>query len=112
MVGRSFESVRQGVRGPLERWARAARALRKEDQPYGESVAALARLHSSEAFYGCDDPLEAAIFSGLIGILKREGHEGEQGEREVQKRPACTVDRNKKPGPNKKPENEERNVDP
>ncbi|MDO9326021.1 MAG: hypothetical protein Q7T80_13810 [Methanoregula sp.] len=105
-------SVRQGVKGPLERWDRAARALRKEDQPYGESVAALARLHSSEAFYGCDEPLEAAVFSGLIGILKREGERGEQEEREEQKRPACTVDLNKKPDPNKRPENEECNVDP
>jgi hypothetical protein len=112
MVGRSFASVRQGVKGPLERWARAARVLRKEDQPYGESVAALARLHSSEAFYGCDDPLEAAIFSGLIGILKREGHEGEPDEREVQKKPACTTDRNMKPDQNTKRENEVRNVDP
>ncbi|MEI7856603.1 MAG: hypothetical protein WCH85_03765 [Methanomicrobiales archaeon] len=111
-MGRSFTSVRQGIKGPLERWARAARALRKEDQPYGESMAALARLHSSEAFYGCDEPLEAVVFSGLMGILKREGHEGKQGEREEQKRPAGTIDRNKKPDPNKRPENEKRNVDP
>jgi len=99
-MGRSFTSVRQGVKGPLERWARAARVLRKEDQPYGKSVAALARLHSSEAFYGCNDPLEAAIFSGLMGILRQEG------EREEQKIPAGTADRNMKR------ENEERNVDP
>lgn len=111
MVGRSFASVRQGIKGPLDRWAKAARVLRKEDQPYGECVAGLARLHSSEAFYGCDEPLEAAIFSGLIGILKQEGYEGEPGERDVQKTPACTVDRNKKPDLNKRPENEERNVD-
>jgi hypothetical protein len=63
-------------------------------------VAALARLHSSEAFYGCDEPLEAAIFSGLIGILRQEG------EREVQKTPAGTANRNKKP------ESEKSNVDP
>lgn len=90
-MGRSFESVRQGVKGPIERWARAARTLRKEDQPYGEKLVALAKLHSSEAFYGCDDPLEAAIFSGLIGIIKqqkaltmqeREDSRDESGERE------------------------------
>ncbi len=106
MVGRSFMSVRQGVKGPLERWARAARVLRKEDQPYGESVAALARLHSSEAFYGCDEPLEAVVFSGLMGILRLKR------ERGVQKTPAGTVDRNNEPDPNKKREIEERNVDP
>jgi hypothetical protein len=99
-MGRSFESVRQGVKGPIDRWARAARALRKEDKPYGERLVALAKLHSSEAFYGCDDPLEAAVFSVLIGILRQ------QEEREVQKTPACTDD------PGKKQEKEVRDVDP
>ena len=32
----------------------------------------LAKLHSSEAFYGCDDPLEAAVFSVFIGILRQQ----------------------------------------
>jgi hypothetical protein len=71
-MGRSFESVRQGVKGPIDRWARATRALKKEDKPYGEKLVALAKLHSSEAFYGCDDPLEAAVFSVLIGILRQQ----------------------------------------
>jgi hypothetical protein len=100
MMGRSFTSVRLGVKGPLERWARAARALRKEDRPYGECVAALARLHSSEAFYGCDEPLEAAIFSGLMGILRQVG------EQEEQKTPAGTDDLNTSQ------EREEHDVDP
>ena len=77
-MGRSFESVRQGVKGPIDRWARAARALRKEDKPYGERLAALAKLHSSEAFYGCDDPLEAAVFSVFIGILRQQEERVEQ----------------------------------
>ena len=71
-MGRSFESVRQGVKGPIDRWARAARALKKEDKPYGEKLVTLAKLHSSEAFYGCDDPLEAAVFSVLIGIIRQQ----------------------------------------
>ena len=71
-MGRSFESVRQGVKGPIDRWARAARALKEEDKPYGEKLVTLAKLHSSEAFYGCDDPLEAAIFSVLIGIIRQQ----------------------------------------
>jgi len=71
-MGRSFESVRQGVKGPIDRWSRAARALRKEERPYSENVVALAKLHSSEAFYGCDDPLEAAVFSVLIGIIRQQ----------------------------------------
>jgi hypothetical protein len=102
-MGRSFESVRQGVKGPIDRWARAARALIKEDQPSGERLVALARLHSSEAFYGCDDPLEAAVFSGLIGILRQPD---EQNVREKQKTPACLDDLNKSP------EREGHDVDP
>jgi hypothetical protein len=31
----------------------------------------MAKKHSSEAFYALDDPLEAAVFSVLIELLKR-----------------------------------------
>lgn len=96
-MGRSFESVRQGVKGPIEHWARASRALKNEDKPYGEKLVALAKHHSSEAFYGCDDPLEAAVFSVLIGILRQ------QEERETQVSPHDL---------NRRPERENRNVDP
>ena len=95
-MGRSFASVRQGVKGPIERWARAVRALGEEDRPYGKRLVALAKLHSSEAFYGCDDPLEAAVFSGLMGILRQ------QEEQE----PEARTDRDKERG------REEHNVDP
>ncbi|MDO9550561.1 MAG: hypothetical protein Q7J03_06255 [Methanoregula sp.] len=96
-MGRSFESVRQGVKGPIDRWARATRALKKEDKPYGEKLVALAKLHSSEAFYGCDDPLEAAVFPVLIGILRQQ---------EEQEPPACTGDKKMGQG------SETRDVDP
>jgi len=32
----------------------------------------LAKKHSSEAFIACDDPLEAAVFSVLVEILRRQ----------------------------------------
>ena len=35
-----------------------------------EKVAEMARKHSSEAFYALDDPLEAAVFSVLVEIMK------------------------------------------
>jgi hypothetical protein len=72
-MGRSFESVRMGVRNLSNRWARAGRALKKEDQVYGTRLAAMAKKHSSEAFYALDDPLEAAVFSVLVEILKEMG---------------------------------------
>jgi hypothetical protein len=69
-MGRSFESVRMGVKDVSVRWLKASRALKKEDQIYGQRVAEMARKHSSEAFYALDDPLEAAVFSVLVELLR------------------------------------------
>lgn len=69
-MGRSFESVRMGVKEVSSRWLKASRALTKEDQIYGQMVAQMARKHSSEAFYALDDPLEAAVFSVLVEMRK------------------------------------------
>jgi hypothetical protein len=80
-MGRSFVSIRQRVKDLAERWARVARTLRPEDRPDAARLAASAKKHSSEAFFGCDDPLEAAIFSALVdasmlrGELPRSGRE-------------------------------------
>ena len=70
-MGRSFESVRMGAAEVSARWARAGRAMKKEDQAYAQELAAMAKKHSSEAFYALDDPLEAAVFSALIELLKK-----------------------------------------
>ena len=69
-MGRSFESVRMGVKDLSARWMKASRALKKEDQVYGQKLAEMAKKHSSEAFYALDDPLEAALFSVLVEIMK------------------------------------------
>ena len=75
-MGRSFESVRQGVNSIADRWARSSRALKKEDQQYGEKLVKFAKMHSSGSFFGCDDPLEVIIFSVLIEIIKRQENQG------------------------------------
>lgn len=77
-MGRTFPSVRQGVNSTADRWARSARALRKEDQKYGKRLVELAKQHSSEAFVACDDPLEAVVFSALVEVLKRQDQLEEQ----------------------------------
>ena len=59
-----------GVKDVSARWLKASKALKKEDQVYGERLAEMARKHSSEAFYALDDPLEAAVFSALVELLK------------------------------------------
>lgn len=69
-MGRSFDSVRMGVKDVSARWLKASKALKKEDQVYGQKVSEMARKHSSEAFYALDDPLEAAVFSVLVEIMK------------------------------------------
>lgn len=69
-MGRSFESVRLGVKNTSDRWMRVQRAMRKEDQVYAGKLAEMAKCHASEGFYAFDDPLEAAVFSVLVEILK------------------------------------------
>ena len=72
------------MKSTADRWARSSRALKKEDRLYGEKLVELAKRHSSEAFYGCDDPLEAAVFSVLVELIKeQEQAKQEQAERDV-----------------------------
>jgi hypothetical protein len=67
-MGRSFTSVRLGVRSVTKRWERTARKLCRDSREPGEKLTVMAKTRSSEAFFGCDTPLEAAIFSALLGI--------------------------------------------
>jgi hypothetical protein len=69
-MGRSFESVRMGVKEISTRWLKTSKALKKEDQVYGQRIAEMAKMHSSEAFYALDDPLEAAVFSVLVEMMR------------------------------------------
>ena len=69
-MARSFESIRMGIKDVSARWSKASKALKKEDQIYGQKLAEMAKKHSSEAFYALDDPLEAAIFSVFVEMMK------------------------------------------
>jgi hypothetical protein len=82
-MGRSFEI---GVNEVSERWLKASKALRKEDQVYGQKIAEMAKMHSDEAFYYLDDPLEAALFSVLVEMVK----DLDENKKKI-KRPAKTV---------------------
>jgi hypothetical protein len=53
-----------------ERWQRSSQSLDTEDQPYGKELARFAKTHSSDVFYGCDEPLEAAVFSVFSEVQK------------------------------------------
>jgi hypothetical protein len=69
-MGRSFTSVRPGVRDLAGTWEKTARKLDRDDREPGRKLAGFAKTHSSEAFFGCDNPLEAALFSSLLEISK------------------------------------------
>jgi hypothetical protein len=60
-MGRSFQSVRQGVNSIADRWERASKKY-----TCGKSVVQVAKSHSSEGFVGCNDPMESVLFS--IGV--------------------------------------------
>jgi len=71
-MGRSVSSIRQEANGIADRWARAAQAVDDEEQN-GRRLGCCAKYHASDAFYGCDEPLEAAVFSALVELLKATG---------------------------------------
>ena len=74
-MGRSFQSVRLGVRFLTGRWEKIARKLARDDRELGARLAGFAKTHSSEAFFGCDCPLESVIFSALVEIRKARAEE-------------------------------------
>lgn len=46
-MGRSFESVRMGVKEVSARWLKASKALKKEDQIDGQRLAEMAKRHAN-----------------------------------------------------------------
>ncbi len=42
-MGRSFYSVRMGAKDVSARWLKASKALKKEDQVYGQKIAEMAK---------------------------------------------------------------------
>ena len=61
-----------GVNAIADRWLREAGYAGEEGAPSLRSLAAMAKRHSSEAFYAFDDPLEAVLYSVLIELLKEQ----------------------------------------
>jgi hypothetical protein len=69
-MGRSTESIRMEVKRTAKRWERAGRALKDNEKKYAERLAEMIERHSSEIFYGFDDPLEASLFALFIELMK------------------------------------------
>ena len=68
-MGRSFASVRQHAKEITDRWVRSSCSVAQIRQS-GMQLAEMGKNHSSEAFFGCNDPLESVIFSALLDIRK------------------------------------------
>jgi hypothetical protein len=49
---------------------KASRAMKKEEQVYGQKLVQMTKMHLHEGFYALDDPLEAAVFSVLVELMK------------------------------------------
>ena len=91
-MGRSFESMRIGAKDVSARWLKASRALKKKDQIYGQRLAEMAKRHSSEAFYALDEPLEAAVFSALVEMLKEmDKADRKNGEIKIKSHPESSA---------------------
>ncbi len=74
-MGRSIMSSRMAVKDLARRWSLATRALRSDEQKYGEDLVRMIQQHSSEGFCAFDDPLESAVFSVLIEMQKQRDRE-------------------------------------
>jgi hypothetical protein len=79
-MGRSYSSVRQELNSVAERWARTARHPGGDVQVPGARLAGWAKQHSSEAFFGCNGPAEAALFSVLIEVQRLRDRHASSGE--------------------------------
>lgn len=82
-MGRSFLSTRQGVNIIADRWVRIARRLGGGCRDDAGWLVVVAKQHSSEGFVGCNDPLEAVIFSALVELVQERGPAGQDPEGHV-----------------------------
>jgi hypothetical protein len=89
-MGRSFSSVRQELRRVAKRWERTARYTDGTTRAAGERLAGMVMQHSSEAFFGCNGPAEAALFSVLVEVQRQRDRPGAAGS--VEAGGTCDVD--------------------
>jgi hypothetical protein len=79
-MGRSFSSVRQELKSVAKRWERTARHTEGTSHSAGERLAGMVKQHSSETFFGCNGPAEAALFSVLVEMHRWQDKDEASGE--------------------------------
>lgn len=69
-MGRNVTSMREEINRILERWKSYERAMKDTDKKAIEDVIEKAKMHSGEATYALQDPLEAVFLSVLVELEK------------------------------------------
>jgi len=59
-----------GIKDLTGQWELAARSMDPGDIPGIKNLVRMAKVHSSEAFYAFNDPLEAAFFSVAVSLAR------------------------------------------
>jgi len=76
----SRESIRIGVKKTGMRWHRARQALDREDRPYADRLSRMAETHAGRGSSAFEDPLEAAVYSVFLEMLKELERKKDRGE--------------------------------
>jgi hypothetical protein len=74
------ESIRIGVKKTGMRWQRARQTLDREDRPYADRLTRMAEAHTTRGAPAFDDPLEAAVYSVFLEMLKELERKKDRGE--------------------------------
>jgi len=70
-MGRNVSSMREEINKIVERWKSYERAMKENDRRAMDDIIEKAKMHSGEATYALQDPLEAVFLSVLVE-LERE----------------------------------------
>jgi hypothetical protein len=76
----SRESIRIGMKKTGMRWQRARQTLDREDRPYAERLSRMAEAHTVRGGSAFEDPLEAAVYSVFLEMLKEMEQKKDRGE--------------------------------
>lgn len=71
-VSKHQRKGREDLHETADRWLRARRALPAADQPHAERLAEMIRVHATDRLVAIGDPLEAAVFSLLVELVKEQ----------------------------------------
>lgn len=69
-MGRNVTSMREEINRILEKWKSYERAMKDTDKKAIEEIIEKAKMHSGEATYALQDPLEAVFLSVLVELEK------------------------------------------